>query len=196
MRPWIALFQSNMRLTTRDRVILFVNYVLPLAFLWAVAGLFDCARGTGIYFFVGAALTIGILGNGLWGAGMRAVPERESNSRFQAAPISLLTAGMAAGWLLYMPAVVLLTGLAHFAYGMPFPRQWFSLLLMVSLGICSFHALGLILAAVANSRREAAVIILLFYLPMLTLSGATVPENGWLAAPDGAVAAFCSALMV
>jgi len=164
-----------MRLTTRGRAALFVNYALPLAFLFVSAGLFDCVSGTGISFFAGAALTIGILGNGLWGAGMRAVPERESNSRIKAAPISLLTAGMAAGWLLYMPAVVLVTGLAHFAYGMPFPRQWFSLLLMVSLGICSFRALGLMLAAVANSRREAAVLILLFYLPMLTLSGATVP---------------------
>jgi hypothetical protein len=46
---------------------------------------------------------------------------------------------------------------------------------MVSLGICSFHALGLMLAAVARTMRQAAVLILLIYLPMLTLSGATIP---------------------
>ena len=160
-----------MRLTPRDCAVLFFSYVFPLASLFVFAGLFAGARGTGISFFVGAALTMGILGNGLWGAGMRAVPEREANSRFKVTPISFLTAG----WLLYMPMVVLVTGLAHFAYGMPFPRQWFSLLLMVSLGVCSFRAIGLMLAAVASTMREATVLILLFYLPMLILSGATVP---------------------
>ena len=59
---------------------------------------------------------------------------------------------------------------------MPFPRQWFSLLLMVSLGVCSFRAIGLILAAVTNTMQEATVLIQLFYLPMLMLSGATVPS--------------------
>jgi imidazolonepropionase-like amidohydrolase/ABC-type transport system involved in cytochrome c biogenesis permease component len=181
MRPYIALFKSNMQLTLRDRAVLFFNYVFPMMFFFGFAGLFAGARGTGVSYFVGTVLTMGILGNGLWGSGMRAVQDREANilRRFKVTPISaapILTAAMVAGWLLYMPVVALVIGVAHFAYGMPFPRQWISLMLMVSLGVCSFRAIGLILAAVTNTMQEATVLIQLFYLPMLLLSGATVPS--------------------
>jgi imidazolonepropionase-like amidohydrolase/ABC-type multidrug transport system permease subunit len=170
-----------MRLTLRDRTVLFFNYVFPLIFFFVFAGVFAGSRGSGVSYLVGMVLIMGILGNGLWGSGMRAVQEREANilRRFKVTPISpapILTAAMAAGWLLYMPVVVLVIGLGHIVYGMPFPRQWISLLLLVSLGVCSFRAIGLILAAVTNTTQEATVLIQLFYLPMLLLSGATVPS--------------------
>jgi imidazolonepropionase-like amidohydrolase/ABC-type multidrug transport system permease subunit len=181
MRPYIALFKNNMQLTLRDRAVLFFNFVFPLLFFFVFAGLFTGSRGSGVSYFVSMVLIMGVLGNGLWGAGMRAVQDREANilRRFKVTPISpapILTAAMVAGWLLYMPVVVVVIALAHFAYGMPFPRQWISLLLMISLGVCSFRAIGLILAAVTNTMQEATVLIQLFYLPMLLLSGATVPS--------------------
>ena len=45
MRPYIALFKSNMRLTLRDRAVLFFNYVFPLLFFFGFAGLFAGAGG-------------------------------------------------------------------------------------------------------------------------------------------------------
>ena len=180
MRPYLALFKSNMLLTLRDRSVLFFNYAFPLIFFFGFAGLFG-GGGNGISYYVGMVLTMGILGNGLWGAGMRSVQDREANilRRFKVTPISpvpILAASMAAGWLLYLPIVILLIGLAHFAYAMPIPRQWFSLLLMASLGVCSMRAIGLILAAVTNTMQEAMILTQVFYLPMLILSGATVPS--------------------
>ena len=58
---------------------------------------------------------MGILGNGLWGAGMRAVQDREANilRRFKVTPISplpILVAAMVSGWLLYLPVLVILVG--------------------------------------------------------------------------------------
>src|ERR1035441_8361640 len=108
MRAYLALFRSNMRLTLRDRSVLFFNYVFPLIFFFAFGGLIGSASGNGISFIVGVGVPIGILGNGLWGAGMRAVQDREANilRRFKVTPISpvpILTASMAAGWLLYLP---------------------------------------------------------------------------------------------
>ena len=180
MKVYLALFKSNMLLTLRDRSVLFFNYGFPLIFFFAFAGLFGGA-GNGISYFVGMVLTMGILGNGLWGAGMRAVQDREANilRRFKVTPISpvpILTAAMVSGWLLYLPVVILLLVVAHFAYAMPVPRQWFSLLIMVSLGVCAMRAIGLILAAVTNTMQEAMILTQLFYLPMLILSGATVPS--------------------
>ncbi len=80
MRSYIALFKSNMRLTLRDRSALFFNYLFPFIFFFAFAELFHAGTGEGIAYFVGTVLTMGILGNGFWGAGMRAVQDREATT--------------------------------------------------------------------------------------------------------------------
>src|ERR1051326_2471594 len=181
MKAYVALFKSNLQLTLRDRGVLFFNYLFPFIFFFVFAELFNAGRGSGIAYFVGTVLTMGILGNGLWGAGMRAVAEREANilRRFKVTPISpmpILIAAMVSGWLLYLPVVVTLLGLAHFQYGMPLPKNMISLLLMATLGVCAFRAIGLILASVTNTMQEAMIAIQLFYMPMLFLSGATIPS--------------------
>ena len=180
MRAYLALFRSNMRLTLRDRSVLFFNFLFPFIFFFAFAELFHAGRGQGIAYFVGTVLTMGILGNGLWGAGMRSVQEREANilRRFKVTPITpmpILTAAMVSGWLLYLPVVILLVAIAHFHYGMPLPRNWISLLAMATLGVCSLRAIGLILAAISNTMQEAMIAIQILYMSMLFLSGATIP---------------------
>ncbi len=180
MKAYLALFKNNMRLTLRDRGVLFFNYLFPLIFFFAFAELFHAGVGGGIAYFVSTVLVMGILGNGLWGAGMRSVQEREANilRRFKVTPISplpILVAAMVSGWLLFVPVLFLLVGLAHFLYAMPLPQNWFSLFLMASLGVCSLRAIGLILAAVTNTMQEATIAIQILYMPMLFLSGATFP---------------------
>jgi imidazolonepropionase-like amidohydrolase/ABC-type multidrug transport system permease subunit len=171
-----------MRLTARDRGVLFFNYIFPLIFFFTFAEMFHAGTGQGIAYFVGTVLTMGILGNGLWGAGMRSVQDREANilRRFKVTPISplpILVASMASGLLLYLPVIVLITGLAHFIYAMPLPQHWISLVLMASLGVCALRSLGLILAAVTNTMAEANILIQLLYMPMLFLSGTTIPSS-------------------
>ncbi len=112
---------------------------------------------------------------------MRAVQEREGNilRRFKVTPITplpILLASMASGWLLYIPVLVSLVALAHFQYAMPMPRNWLSLFVMCSVGLCAFRAIGLILASVTNTMQEATILIQVLYMPMLFLSGATVPS--------------------
>jgi imidazolonepropionase-like amidohydrolase/ABC-type multidrug transport system permease subunit len=180
MRIYLALFKSNMRLTLRDRGVLFFNYLFPLIFFFGFAELFHAGVGAGIAYFVSTVLVMGILGNGLWGAGMRSVQDREANilRRYKVTPISplpILVAAMLSGWLLFLPVLFLLVGLAHFIYAMPMPQNWLSLFLMASLGVCSMRAIGLILAAVTNTMAEATIAIQSVYMPMLFLSGATVP---------------------
>jgi imidazolonepropionase-like amidohydrolase/ABC-type multidrug transport system permease subunit len=180
MRIYLALFKSNMRLTLRDRGVLFFNYLFPLIFFFAFAEMFHAGVGAGIAYFVSTVLVMGILGNGLWGAGMRSVQEREANilRRFKVTPISplpILVASMLSGWLLFLPMLLLLVGLAHYLYAMPIPRNWFSLFMMASLGVCSMRAIGLILAAATNTMAEATIAIQSVYMPMLFLSGATIP---------------------
>ena len=180
MRTYIALFKNNMRLTLRDRSALFFNYLFPFIFFFAFAEMFHAGTGEGIAYFVGTVLTMGILGNGFWGSGMRSVQDREANilRRFKVTPITpmpILISSMVSGWLLYLPVLIVIVTLAHLMYAMPLPRNWFSLFLLVSIGVCAFRGIGLILASVANTMQEAMVFIQILYMPMLFLSGATIP---------------------
>lgn len=126
-------------------------------------------------------LILGILGNGLFGIGVRAVQDREANilRRYKVTPISaihVLTAQVVNGWLVFIPLVIALFILAHFAYGMVWPPAIISILIFATLGILAFCAIGTIISAAANSTQESQIIVQLVYLPMLLLSGATFPS--------------------
>ena len=125
-------------------------------------------------------LSIGILGSGFFGAGIRAVQDRETNilRRFKVAPISaapMLVASLLTGLLNFLPSAVMMVLLSHFIYGMAFPERWISLLIFVSLGALAFRAMGLMIASVVNSMQESQIVIQLMYFPMLFLSGTTIP---------------------
>lgn len=185
MRVYLALINIDIKLTVRNRSVIFFNYLFPLVFFFVFAGIMG--KDGGIGHVVTMVLAIGILGNGLWGAGMRAVQEREANilRRFKVTPISpapILIASLVTGWLVYLPAVVMVCTIAHFFYGARMPDDWLSLLGMITLGVFAFRSIGLILASIVNSTQESTITIQLFYMPMLFLSGATVPMNvlpGW-----------------
>ena len=177
-RALVALIVIDLKLAVRDKLVIFFNYLFPLLFFFVFAEIFG-GRDT-IGHTVTMVLAIGILGNGLWGAGMRLVQEREFNilRRFKVTPLTplpLLAASLVTGLLVYLPAVGLTLFLAHSVYGMPYPRQWASLFAMTALGVIAFRAIGLIVAAVVNSVQESTIAIQLLYMPMLLLSGATIP---------------------
>src|SRR3989454_9942361 len=180
MKSYLALIKIDLKLAFRQRTVIFFNYLFPMMFFFVFAQAFDAQQGGVISQVVTMTVTIGILGNGLFGAGMRAVQEREMNilRRFKVTPISpapILLASMVTGWMLYVPAVLLVCTLAHFIYGMPIPERWPSLLVLVSLGVLAFRSIGLILASIVNSTQESNIAIQLLYMPMLFLSGATFP---------------------
>lgn len=180
MNTYKALIALDVKLALRQKSVLFFNYLFPLVFFFVFAQAFHAERGAGMTVVIAMVMIIGILGNGLFGAGMRAVQEREANilRRYKVTPISpapLLIASTVTGWLIFMPYVFVMFGLAHFLYGMPWPKSMGSILIFVTVGIAGFRAIGLILAAVANSMQESQILIQLVYLPMLFLSGATFP---------------------
>ncbi len=180
MNAYLALIRIYLKLALREKGVLFFNYVFPLIFFFGFGQLMGAQLGGTITRLVSMVLVIGMLGNGLFGAGLRSVMDREMNilRRYKVTPISplpILVASTVSGWLLYLPAVLLVLVLAKLVYGMPFPDQWLSLLVLVSVGLWAFRALGLIIASVANSVAESNILIQLLYMPMLFLSGATFP---------------------
>jgi imidazolonepropionase-like amidohydrolase/ABC-type multidrug transport system permease subunit len=180
MKAYRALIDIDLKLALRQRSVIFFNYLFPLIFFFIFAQAMHAERGSAMTIVIAMVLIIGILGNGFFGAGIRAVQEREANilRRYKVTPITpapLLIASVVTGWILYMPNVLLIFALAHFLYGMPWPETIWSILLFVSVAIAAFRAIGLILASVTNSMQESQLLVQLVYLPMLFLSGATFP---------------------
>ncbi len=182
MNSYLAQAAINLKLTFRDRTVIFFNYLFPLVFFFIFAQLFHAEQGGAIIQVLTMVLNIGILGSGFFGAGIRAVQDREANilRRFKVAPISaapILVASLVTGLLNFLPSAVLMVLLAHFIYGMEMPERWLSLLIFVSIGALAFRSLGLVIASVVNSMQESQIVIQLLYFPMLFLSGTTIPLN-------------------
>jgi imidazolonepropionase-like amidohydrolase/ABC-type multidrug transport system permease subunit len=183
MKAYIALVTTDLRLALRQRSVLFFNYMFPLIFLVVFAQSLHAERGSGAMTQVLTMVTvIGILGNGLFGAGVRAVQEREANilRRYKVTPIGpapLLIASTITGWILFMPFIILMFALAHFFYGMPLPERIGAICIFVTLGVVAFRSIGMIIAAVVNTMQESQILVQLVYLPMLFLSGATFPSS-------------------
>ena len=79
MKPYIAMIRNDIRLALRQRVVIFFNYFMPLVFFLIFAQAFHADQGGVIMQVVAMVTVIGILGNGLMGAGIRAAQERETN---------------------------------------------------------------------------------------------------------------------
>src|SRR5258708_34471154 len=148
MKKYLALISLDLRLALRQKSVIFFNYLLPLVFFFVFAYFMQAGRGAGITRVIPLVVVFGTLGSGLFGAGMRAVQEREMNilRRSKVTPISplpLLVASMVTGWILFMPLILMMFLFGRIFYGMPTPERLFSMLAFVSVGLVAFRALGL-----------------------------------------------------
>src|ERR1700676_1968281 len=123
MNAYLALIRTDIRLAFRQKIVIFFNYLMPLVFFFIFAQSFHAEQGGAILQVVTMVTVIGILGNALFGAGIRAAEDREMNilRRYKVAPISpfpLLLASTVTGLVVYMPYVLSMLILAKWRYGM------------------------------------------------------------------------------
>ncbi|HTW63544.1 MAG TPA: amidohydrolase family protein [Bryobacteraceae bacterium] len=180
LKAFLAHAEINLKLTYRDRTVVFFNYLFPLIFFFIFATVFHAEQGGAIIQVLTMVLSIGILGIGFFGAGIRAVQDREANilRRFKVAPVSaapMLAASLITGVLNFLPSAVIMIVLSHYLYGMAWPERWISLLAFIALGVLAFRGLGLMVASVVNSAQESQILIQILYFPMLFLSGTAIP---------------------
>jgi len=180
LKHYLALIHIDLKLAFRQRTVIFFNYLFPFLIFFVFAELYRSRGGnSGMEFVLRFSLSIGLLGSGLFGAGIRAIQEREMNilRRYKVTPITpipLLAASIVTGWVIFMPYVFMVFSLAHYAYKMAWPAHLAGLFLFIAIALAAFRAIGLVVASVANSMQEGTILVQLFYFPMLLLSGATV----------------------
>src|SRR6185369_2412000 len=183
MAAYFALLRSELRVSMRERSVVFFNYLFPLVFFFMFGELMNARASLGsAQYIVSMVLAIGIMGNGFFGMGMRAVMEREMGilRRLRLAPITpapVLFASLVSGVLVYLPSAIITIMLAKWIYHMPVPANLMSLLAFVVIGNIAFRSIGLIIASVADSMAEAQILVQILYIPMLFISGTTFPTT-------------------
>jgi imidazolonepropionase-like amidohydrolase/ABC-type multidrug transport system permease subunit len=185
MKSYLELIKIDIKLALRQRTVIFFNYLFPLVFFFAMSSAMRARQSAGNATYVMTmSLTLGVLGSGLFGAGVRAIQEREMNilRRYKVTPITpgpLLVASMVTGWVIFMPSIVLLLAFSVFWNHMPWPQHLVGLLFFVSLALVAFRSMGLVISSVANTMQEGTILVQLLYFPMLLLSGATIPASAF-----------------
>ena len=179
MRNAWTLTKIRMRLALRNRAFIFFSLVFPLIFLFLFLGLFARSNVAAVPYMLASVLAITVMGS-FWGLSIQLVTFREQGilRRFRVAPVgpgAMLASSILSNYILTLPTVTIEFALARRVFHM---NQWGNLggvFFLITLGIITFAALGLIIASVTNSTQETQVINQILWSAFLFLSGATLP---------------------
>ena len=188
MKNALALTAARMKLVLRNKAFIFFSVVMPMAYLFIAKALF--ARGSGpefVPYLLADVLALTIMGT-LWGMSLQLVTFREQGilRRFRLAPVrawSLLLSSILANYLLMLPTAGLQFAVARWGFHMKDWGNLWGVLLVVTVGMGTFGALGLIIASVTNSMQETQMINNALWFALLFISGATIPlpvMPGWI----------------
>lgn len=90
-------------------------------------------------------------------------------------PLTILTAQVGANFLMTTASAVILVVVARIFYNLHISSSIFEVFLAYILGILSIFALGFLVGSILPNARAASIVGTVLFVPMLYLSGATVP---------------------
>jgi ABC-2 type transport system permease protein len=175
----IILTRMRVRLALRNKMFFFFSIVMPLGFFFLYSAVFAKGVPRDVAFLLGPVLALNVMGS-FWGLSATLVMFREQGilRRFHVTPATatdMLVSSILANYALTLPTVVVELLLAKFVFHVPSLGDLLSVFLMVSIGTISFGSLGLVIASVTNTMQETQVLNQLLWLPLIFLSGATIP---------------------
>ncbi|MEO7599988.1 MAG: ABC transporter permease [Opitutus sp.] len=168
----------TLRLYARDRMSLLYGLLFPVIFLGAFWALYR-HETIPLRLHLGELLTVTALGGACFGLPTTLVSERERGVwlRYRMTPLSpaqLLTSTLVARFIIVVTAGALQFGLAALI-GMSAPSHPAELAAAYTLVTATFIALGLVIAALADSVPAVQALGQCLFLPMLILGGIAVP---------------------
>jgi ABC-2 type transport system permease protein len=125
-------------------------------------------------------LTISTMGAGFFGLSIGLVTARERGilRRYRLAPIHpwlVITSALVSNFLVAFSSLLFQLALAKAVYGLTLVGSWWAFMIMVSVGVLAFLALGFIIAAVAENTKVAPVLGNILFFPLMFLGGAAIP---------------------
>ncbi len=179
MTNLIILTRMRMRLAMRNKMFFFFSVVMPFVIFFLYMGVFAKSRPDLVRLLLGPALSFNVMGS-FWGLSAALVMFREQGilRRFHVCPVKptdMLLSSLFANYLLTFPIVILELALAKYMFHAASLGNVVSVALLATAGIISFGSLGLVIASVTNTMQETQVLNQLLWLPLIFLSGATIP---------------------
>src|SRR5580704_1411489 len=166
-------------LALRNKMFIFFSVVMPLGFFFLYCGVFAKGVPRAVAFYLGPILALNVMGS-FWGLSATLVTFREQGilRRFHVAPVTasdMLASSVLANFVLTLPTVIVILALARFAYHVHDFGNILAAFLFICVGTVSFGSLGLVVASITNTMQETQVLNQLLWLPLIFLSGATLP---------------------
>jgi ABC-2 type transport system permease protein len=175
----ITLTRMRVQLALRNKMFFFFSIVMPLGFFFLYSSIFAKGEPEKVAYLLGPVLGLNVMGS-FWGLSATLVAFREQGilRRFHVTPataVDMLVSSILANYALTLPVVFVELVLARTLYHVHDLGNLASVILLVSIGIVSFGSLGLVIASVTNTMQETQILNQLLWLPLIFLSGATIP---------------------
>jgi ABC-2 type transport system permease protein len=169
----------RIQLTLRNKMFLFFSVIMPFGFFFLYAGVFAKGIPLAVRYFLGPVLALTVMGS-FWGLSAALVMFREQGilRRFHVTPVTpsdMLASSVVANFVLTLPTVLIEFFFARTVFHVTQFGDLLSTFLLITVGTVSFASMGLVVASVTNTMQETQVINQLIWLPLIFLSGATVP---------------------
>jgi ABC-type multidrug transport system permease subunit len=179
LKHFLTLTRMRIRLTLRNKMFLFFSVIMPFGFFFLYAGIFAKGDPRAVRFFLGPVISLAVMGS-FWGLSAALVTFREQGilRRFHVTPVTasdMLASSVIANYVLTLPTVAAELLFARFIFSVHDFGNLVSFLILVTVGVVSFASLGLVVASVTNTMQETQVLNQLIWLPLIFLSGATLP---------------------
>ena len=179
MTNFATLTRMRIQLTLRNKMFLFFSVIMPFGFFFLYAGVFARGVPLAVKFLLGPVIALTVMGS-FWGLSAALVMFREQGilRRFHVTPVTpsdMLASSVVANLVLTLPTVLIEFLFARSIFHVTNFGDLLSTFLLITVGTVSFASLGLVVASVTNTMQETQVINQLIWLPLIFLSGATVP---------------------
>jgi ABC-2 type transport system permease protein len=174
-----SLTLSRMRLAMRNRAFLFFSLIMPIAFLFIYAGIFNRAGSQAVPYLLAEVLALTVMGS-FWGLSVQLVTFREQGilRRFRVTPVgasAMLASSLVSNYFLTLPTIAIEFFLSRSVFHMSGLGNLISIFILVTIGTVTFASLGLIVASVTNTMQETQIINQIIWFVFLFISGATIP---------------------
>jgi ABC-type multidrug transport system permease subunit len=175
----VNLTRMRMQLALRNKMFFFFSVIFPLGMFFIYSGIFARAHPEKVRFFLGPVIALNVMGS-FWGLSAMLVTFREQGilRRFHITPVTaadMLASSIFANYVLTLPTVAIELLFARVVFHVNTFGNPLSLLVLVTVGTISFASLGLVVASITNTMQETQVLNQLIWLPLIFLSGATLP---------------------
>ena len=179
MSNFLALTRMRIQLTLRNKMFLFFSVIMPFGFFFLYAGVFAKGVPDGVRYLLGPVMGLTVMGS-FWGLSAALVLFREQGilRRFHVTPVTpsdMLASSVVSNYVLTLPTVIIEMLFARLFFHVTSFGDVVAVFILVTVGTVSFASLGLVVASVTNTMQETQVINQLLWLPLIFLSGATVP---------------------